>query len=204
MTNIYSEIKEQEPLTPEIALETLLQGNERFIRSRMLHPNQDEESRIAGAKEQNPFAAVITCSDSRVSPEIIFDQGLGDLFVARIGANLVNEDIISSIEFAVNYFGVRLIVVLGHEDCGAIKSAVNSVKSTKNINNLLRKLDPLVEQAKKQSGDTLLNAVKINVNCGCKKILSSSEVIADYVKQNKLLIKGAYYSITSGRVELID
>ena len=111
------------PVGIEEAMEKLIDGNDRFVQGKSIHPHESADYRESLAKEQHPFATVLTCSDSRVTPVLIFDQGIGDLFVIRVAGNVIDEDVAGSIEYAVDHLGAKLLVVLGHENCGAVSAA---------------------------------------------------------------------------------
>ena len=129
-------------LTPDKALQTLREGNLRFIQNKSIHPNRADERRLETAKQQEPFAIILGCSDSRVSPEIVFDQGIGDLFVVRVAGNVVSPVILDSIEYSALYLHSSIIVVLGHENCGAVKAVLQG--NTKDM-------EPVAELIRRQS-----------------------------------------------------
>jgi len=185
-------------------LQRLIEGNKRFAASKAEHINQSEERRIELAKGQKPFAVVVTCSDSRVPPEIIFDQGLGDIFVIRTAGNIVDDIGLGSIEYAVEHLGVRLIVVLGHEKCGAVDAAVKSGHAEGHIQNLIDAIRPIVEKEKKNKGDLLDNSVKANVLMVVKKLNSSEPILKEFVHEKKLTIVGARYDLDDGVVTILQ
>lgn len=192
---------------PAGPLALLLEGNARYVAGRSTHPHQDEVRRSETAKGQKPFAVIVGCSDSRTAPEILFDQGLGDLFVTRLAGNIVDENALGSIEFAVKNLGARLIVVLGHERCGAVSAAVESVKSgapaSGHIAGILNAIKPAVETSKSQPGDGVDNAVRENVREMVVKLCASDPVLAPLVKSGELQIVGARYDLDDGGVELL-
>lgn len=169
-------------------LENLMRGNERFTQGKLEHPNRGEESRRELTKVQNPFAIIVACSDSRVAPEILFDQGIGDLFVVRVAGNVIGPLGRESIGYSVNVLGSRLIMVLGHENCGAVNAVLTDNAST--IPDIARKIRPAIK------GDrTLEKATKDNVRA----------VVAELKKQYpKLQVVGGYYHLASGKVELLQ
>lgn len=185
-------------------LKKLIEGNERFVGSKMFHQNQSAERREEVAKGQHPIAVIVSCSDSRVPPEIIFDQGLGDLFVIRSAGNLVDDIGLGSIEYAVEHLGVQLIIVLGHERCGAVSAAVQGGEAPGHIAKLIEEIKPAVEKAKKQSGDLLDNAVLSNINMVVKQLQHSEPILKEFVHSKKLIIVGARYDLDDGVVTIIQ
>ena len=153
--------------SPAEALERLLEGNRRFAAGEPSSADVSEARRVELADGQEPFAAIVSCADSRVPPEIIFHQGLGDLFICRVAGNIVDEGIAGSIEYSVGVLGVSLVMVLGHEACGAVKETVNAVGSgamiSPNIDVLVAAIRPAVERVSGQSGDLVANAIRDNV-----------------------------------------
>src|SRR5919199_6278979 len=140
------------PVTPDEALQFLLDGNERFVRGDVAHPNQDAERRVASAADQSPFAVIFGCSDSRVAAEIVFDRGLGDLFVVRTAGHLVGEEVLASIEYAVEVLETPLIVILGHDSCGAVGAALQAHESgvtpPGHLRSIVERLTPEILQAR--------------------------------------------------------
>lgn len=151
---------------------------------------------------QHPFAIVLGCADSRVPPEIIFDQGLGDLFVIRVAGNIVDDAILGSIEYAVEELGTPLVLVLGHEGCGAVAATIKHGEILGHISTLLNAIQPAVDTAKTESGDLLDNAVRANIKLVVDQ-LKSSLPVADFVKHDKLKVVGAQYNLKCGTVEMI-
>ncbi len=196
-------------MTPEKALNFLLEGNQRFLLNIRINRNYLEQVRDT-SEGQFPFATVLSCIDSRIPTEIIFDQGVGDLFNARIAGNFVNDDIIGSLEFACKVAGSKLIMVLGHTSCGAIKGACDDVHLGK-LTQMLEKIKPAVnavqteaEEARNSSNLDFVNKVSIeNVKIATKAIRDSSEVLRDMIDKHEIEVVGAIYDVSSGRVELI-
>ena len=188
----------QKNITPEIALEYLVEGNTRFINNLKAHRNLLEQ--VNETREgQYPFATILSCIDSRVSAELVFDQGLGDIFSIRIAGNVLNEDILGSMEFACKVAGSKLIVVLGHSRCGAVKGAVEQVKLG-NLSSLLKKIEPAIEIVKRESkfefGDPhfMNEVVRHNVIDVADEITKRSEILADMVSDDKIaIVKGVYF-----------
>lgn len=187
----------------DIQLQRLIDGNKRFTDSKPMHGNQTRERRSEVAKGQKPFAVVVTCSDSRVPPEIIFDQGLGDLFVIRTAGNIIDDIGLGSIEYAVEHLGVQLIVVLGHERCGAVDAAVKGGHAEGHIQNLIEAIRPVVEKEKNNKGDLLDNSVKANVQMVVKQLNSSEPILKEFVHEKKLTIVGARYDLDDGVVTIL-
>ncbi|MCX5803998.1 MAG: carbonic anhydrase [Proteobacteria bacterium] len=185
------------------ALQKLIEGNRRFAASESLYPNQTAERRTEVSKGQKPFAVIVGCSDSRVPPEIIFDQGLGDLFIIRVAGNIVDEVALGSIEYAVDHLGTELVLVLGHGNCGAITASVKGGKVRGHVGSIVRAITPAVKKAKKQPGDLIDNSIKTNVKLIVNQIRSSKPILSKLVKEDKLKIVGAYYNIENGVVDII-
>ena len=189
------------------AWKQLLDGNARFVSGQSTHPHQDAQRRAALAAGQKPFAVVIGCADSRTSPEILFDQGLGDLFVVRLAGNIVDDAALGSVEFAVAQLGARLIVVLGHEKCGAVKATVGVVHGDPapggHLGSIVEALKPAVLAAQGHAGDAVENAVRENVHEVVAKLQVSAPVLEPLVKSGELKIVGARYDLDDGKVEIV-
>lgn len=194
------------------ALERLYAGNDRFVsgegvRDTYLSPSRRAE--IAGTQE--PFAIILGCSDSRVPAEIVFDQGLGDLFVIRVAGNIVAPSQVGSVEFAAARFGTRLVVVLGHSACGAIEATLEellqpSSRQSRNLRSIVNRIRPSVEEMMKtelrNDLDTLVQrAVRANVDVSVNHLQRGSEILEQLIRTDGLLIVGAEYSIATGKVE---
>jgi len=199
----------QSIITPKIALELLQKGNERFLQNNLLVRSFDQQ--IAETSEgQHPFAVVLSCIDSRVATEIVFDQGIGDIFNVCVAGNFVNEDILGSMEFACKFAGVKLVVVMGHTACGAVKGACDSVKAG-NLTQLLNKIIPAVEATKTDStGDrssknlNFVNRVaEKNVELTIENIHTQSPILSEMYNQGKIDIVPAMYDVTTGKVEFL-
>lgn len=185
-------------------LQTLLDGNSRFTSGAAIKPNQDKKRREEiAAGGQHPFAIVVTCSDSRVVPELIFDQGLGDLFVVRAAGHVLDDAGLASIEYAAEHLRVPLIVVLGHQRCGAVQAALESAEAPGRLGALVSAIKPAVDTAKTQAGDLLDNAVKANAANVVDQLKISEPILAHLVKEEKLKVVGAYYNLDSGKVKII-
>ncbi len=193
----------QENLTPQLAFEVLEEGNKRFVSNLKVNRNLLQLMNDT-ANGQYPFAAVLSCMDSRTSVELIFDQGLGDIFSIRIAGNIVNNDVVGSIEYACKVAGSKLIVVLGHTRCGAIKGACDNVQMG-NLTALLEKIKPAIEKTDTYGEDinNVIYSEKVayaNVLHSMEEILERSSIIRSLHKEGKIGIVGGMYSVESGRV----
>lgn len=195
-------------MTPEQALKALMEGNARYVTAKRTSPHQDEKRRIELAKGQAPFATILSCSDSRVPPELLFDQGLGDLFVLRTAGNTLADVVVGSIEYAVSVLKCPLIMVLGHEKCGAVDAAVQFVtkKTTYpgQIQALAKNIAPAVEKVKDMKGDLLDNAVKANAVMGLEQLEQMSTILSDAYKAHKIGVVAARYDLDEGKVEIVE
>lgn len=185
---------------PEEAQQKLVEGNERFVKHKVKHPDQGVERLKEVAEGQHPFAVVLGCADSRVPPEVVFDQGLGDLFVVRVAGNSPDDEVIGSIEYAVEHLGASLIVVLGHEKCGAVKAAVDGGKPEGHVGALLDPIKPAVAEAKKMAGDVVHNAVSLHVRHVVEQLRYNKPILAEEVEHGKIRVVGAAYDLDTGRV----
>ncbi len=195
-------------MTPEKGLEALKEGNKRFLENNKV--KRDLLEQVSDTQSgQYPFATVLSCIDSRVPAETVFDQGIGDIFSARVAGNIVNEDVLGSIEYACKVAGTRLVVVLGHTACGAVKGACDHVELG-NITALISKIQPAVEAVKEPADAALRNSSNIdfvnevsktNVNLILEKMKDDSEVLREMESKGEIKIVGAMYHIDSGVVE---
>ena len=190
-------------LTPATAWKRLLDGNARFVAEQSEHPNQDIGLRHQLAGYQNPFAIFFGCGDSRVAAEIIFDQGLGDLFVVRIAGNLATDEAIGSVEYAVEHLGARLVVVMGHERCGAVKAALEGGHAPGRIGTLVEAIEPAVDRSRGKSGDPLDNAVRANVGLVADRLSFAEPILAEKVRDHSIKIVGARYDLDGGTIEIL-
>ena len=197
----------QSTMTPDQSLKSLKEGNHRFQENKKANRNLLEQVKDTSAG-QFPFATILSCIDSRVSSELIFDQGIGDIFSVRIAGNFVNSDILGSMEFACKLAGTSLIVVLGHTACGAVKGACDNAELG-NLTGMLDKIKPAVEAVAEPTDKALRNSSNIefvnhvstkNVELTIAKILAESEVLAEMQKEGSLKIVGAMYNIANGEV----
>lgn len=189
-------------LSASDALEKLKEGNQRFIEFKQKHPDEDKKRRQEMLKGQHPFVVILSCSDSRVPPELIFDQGLGDIFEIRNAGNVLDEHVIGSIEYAVMHCGVKLIVIMGHQDCGAIAATLSGVSETKYIKSLEDSILPAVEDCKEKGLEINSdNVVKAHVMQDIEELLSQDTELVKYMKENNVEILPAYYHLDTGVVD---
>jgi len=192
-------------VAPPEAISRLKDGNGRYTSGNQQHPRQSSEERTQLEKSQHPFAIVLGCADSRVPPEIVFDQGLGDLFVVRVAGNVIDDHGLGSIEYAVDHLGVRLIVVLGHQRCGAVMAAKEAIaaktEAPAHIQSLVTAIQPAVEATIK--GD-LEATVEANVKNVVQALRSSTPILKAKVDAGELRVIGAYYSLDTGSVSFLD
>ncbi|HQQ96948.1 MAG TPA: carbonic anhydrase [Cyclobacteriaceae bacterium] len=195
----------QQPTQPDQALSRLKEGNLRFVQGKPTKPRQDLNRIQEIATKQNPFATIVGCSDSRVPAEIIFDQGLGDLFIVRTAGQVSTYASWGSIEFAEEILGTKLIVVMGHTQCGAVGAAVNLPEVPGHIITLINAIKPAVDRAKeKNPPNLLLAATKENVLMQVNQLKSLEPVLARRVKEGSLRIIGAVYNLQTGEVEFFE
>jgi len=192
-------------ISPVEAISRLKEGNSRYTSGNLQHPGQTAEQRTELAKTQHPFAAIVSCSDSRVPPEIVFDQGLGDLFVVRVAGNVINDEGMGSLEYTVDHLGTRLILVLGHQRCGAVDAAKQTIaakgKAPGHIQSLVTAIKPAVEATAK---DDLETTIKTNVKNVVQALRSSTPILKAEVDSGKIQVVGGYYSLDTGAVTFLD
>jgi carbonic anhydrase len=198
--------KPQNVLSPEAALERLRQGNQRYIDGvSKRHDFKHEREALAGG--QNPYAGILSCADSRIAPEYAFDSGRGDLFVCRVAGNFANTDGIASLEYGVAVLGVPLILVLGHDSCGAIEATIKSLKDDTTLPgqmpSLVAGLAPAVKAVSQQPGNLADNAIRQNVVDTVAKLKSATPILSAAVEARKLKVVGGIYRLRDGRVDMI-
>jgi carbonic anhydrase len=189
--------------TGKQSIKKLLDGNKRCVVCKPEHPRQDARRRKEITKGQKPFAVIVGCSDSRIPPELIFDQGLGDLFVVRLAGNIVDNVALGSIEYAVEHLGSKLIIVLGHGKCGAVTAAAQGPDAPGHVGTILKAIQPAVKKARKLPGDLVDNAIRANAALVVDKIKSSKPILAEMAEKGEIEVIGAYYNIETGAVELL-
>jgi carbonic anhydrase len=199
--------KPQNVLSPDASLERLRKGNARYVEGLSLrHDFKHEREALAGG--QNPFAAILSCADSRIAPEYAFDSGRGDLFVCRVAGNFANEESVASLEYAVAVLGVPLILVLGHDACGAVDATIKSLKDNTTLPghmpSLVAGIAPSVKAVSQQGGDTLGKAIRQNVIDNVAKLSSATPILSAAVEQHKLKVVGGIYRLRDGRVDIVN
>ena len=182
--------------SPDEALQALVTGNNRFVNNKRTNPHQTQARLTEVAQGQAPFAAILGCADSRVPTEIVFDQGLGDLFVCRVAGNVASAQEIGSLEFGSMVLGAKVIMVLGHESCGAVQAAVDGGELPGQIGDVVKKIDI------GDGSNSLEKATKANVAYQVE-ILKQSPLLSELIAQGKLIIVGGYYQLSTGQVSLI-
>src|SRR6201984_2617102 len=191
----------QTTLSPEAALQQLIDGNRRFAEGRLTSFSEDLDIlKSKTVDKQEPFAAVLSCADSRVPVELIFDQSIGHVFVTRVAGNIATSAIIASLEYGVAVLGAKAIMVLGHANCGAVKASIEA----KAVPGQISALYPYIHPAIAQAGSDLEAAIKANAKFQAGLLRQSSPVLAEHIKQNQLKIVAGYYDLSSGKVTLLD
>jgi carbonic anhydrase len=191
-----------QPLDGDRALQKLMAGNQRFIQHHPQHPDQYPQRLPEVAQAQHPFATILSCADSRVPAEIIFDQGIGDIFDVRVAGNIATPETLGSIEYAVVLLGTPVLMVLGHERCGAVTAAVKNEALPGEIGSFVKAILPAVEKVQGQSGDAVDNAVVANVHYQIE-LLKRSPLLTERLTTGKLKIVGGRYDLDTGRVAII-
>jgi carbonic anhydrase len=198
--------KPQNVLSPDAALERLLKGNARYADGVSLrHDFRHEREALVGG--QNPYAAILSCADSRIAPEYAFDSGRGDLFVCRVAGNFAGNETIASMEYAVAVLNVPLLLVLGHDRCGAVDATIKSLKDDKplpgHMPSLVESIAPSVKAVSQQPGDTLGKAIRQNVIDNVTRLSSAAPILGAAVEQRKLKVVGGVYRLTDGKVDIV-
>ena len=196
---------EERPQTPAQSWQAMQAGNRRFVSDSREHPNQDVDSRNALAAGQVPFAALFGCADSRLSAEIIFDVGLGDLFVVRNAGQVIGETVLGSLEYAVEVLKVPLILVLGHDECGAIRAAINASEGNLSakgdfIHHLVAAIQPTVSKANESGRSDIDSVTELHIEDTIQEMLTKSHLIADAIEAGELAVIGAKYKLSGGEV----
>ena len=196
--------KPENVLSPDEALERLKKGNDRYVEGVMKRHDFSAE-REALSSGQNPFAGILSCADSRIAPEYAFDSGRGDLFVVRVAGNFASADGIASFEYAVKFLGTPLLVVLGHDKCGAVDAAIKTVKDGAelpgHLPHLVENIRPAVQKAMSEPGDLLANAIRENVLFNVEDLKTSSPILSHYVADGKVRVVGGIYKLSDGHIE---
>lgn len=194
------------PTTPRAALTALLDGNRRFVTGRPRHPHQSVDRLHEVAAGQHPFAVLLGCADSRVSPELLFDQGIGDLFDDRVAGNIVDDLLLGSMEYAIEEFAPPLLLVLGHERCGAVAATLDAIATGStapgHIQAIVDALTPIVEPYVNDP-DGVEKAVRANVRAQVATLIASSDIIREKVEHRRLAVVGARYDLDTGVVTVL-
>jgi len=196
--------QESAGVSADAALARLMAGNERYVHHKEQHPDESPARRKELEAGQHPFAVILGCADSRVPPELLFDQGLGDLFVIRVAGNIADDAVLASIEYAVEHTGAKLIMVLGHEKCGAITAAVEGGSPPGHLKTLVEAIQPSVEATRKEPGDKIHSCVVANARRVAGQIRASEPVLKEYVERKGVKVVAADYALDSGKVTLLD
>jgi len=206
LTAIACASEEKSGITGEQALQNLMEGNARYASGNASHPDQSVERRSELIAGQHPFAVIVGCSDSRVPPEVIFDQGLGDIFVIRTAGQVLDDVAIGSIEYAVEHLAVPLVVVLGHDSCGAVTAAVMGGEAEGHLDSIVNFIEPAVDDAREMgnASDLLNNSIDNNVYNIVDELKDSQPILSEKVENGELLIVGARYHLDSGEVETFE
>jgi len=198
--------KPENVLSPDSALDRLMKGNGRYVEgvSRRHDFKHEREPLTVG---QNPFAAILSCADSRIAPEFCFDTGRGDVFVCRVAGNFANDDIIASLEYAVQVLNAPLVMVLGHDACGAVDATIKSIADGTTLPGhlpaLVAAIRPAVEAVESDAGDRLTNAIRRNVMRNVEKLKTAAPILGPSVADKKVRVVGGIYKLATGRVELL-
>jgi carbonic anhydrase len=200
-------------LSPHAALERLREGNRRFATGELSHDTRPSHSKVAARADQAPFAIILGCSDSRVPAELVFGQGIGDLFVIRVAGNIIAPSLVGSVEFAASKFGTRLVVVLGHSGCGAIKATLESLRNpdasrSSNLQSIVDRVRPAVQalfdtDLRQDEQELVRQAVRANIRVSVGQLKSGSAILEDLILEDGLEVVGAEYSIETGVVAFL-
>ncbi len=185
------------------ALDLLVKGNNDFSKGLTTHPERGRETLFAQYLNQYPFAGILSCADSRVVPELVFDVGIGDLFTCRIAGTVLSDAVIGSLEFAVEVLGVPLIVVMGHENCGAFRACMNP-EHHPNVKGISWQIMPIIEECRSLPGDHLYNSILSNARKVSQQLRTVGPILSQKIKSNEIKIIPAYHSLSSGLVTFFD
>lgn len=205
-----TETPEQAPqqLTPPQAWQQLVEGNERFVAGTVAHPNQNAARRSSLTDSQHPIAVIFGCSDSRLAAEIIFDVGLGDVFVVRTAGQVIDDAVLGSLEFSVDVLNVPLIVVLGHDSCGAVTAALDSSQSGEMpagyVRDLVERILPSVLSAQREGAQTVNETVEEHVKQTSERMIDQSRVLHDAITAGRTAVVGVTYRLDEGRADLVS
>lgn len=202
-TNTEKKPPTPKPVDPQAALQRILEGNKRFVEGKRLNPNQSSLRLQETAVAQYPFASILGCADSRVPAEIVFDQGLGDLFVVRVAGNVASQTAIGSLEFATSVLGSQLIIVVGHAKCGAVSAAIQNAPLPGRIGVFVEEIKPAVESVRYKTGNVEENSIIANVQYQAARLAESSTILKGLIKEGKLKIVGGRYDLATGKFTLV-
>ena len=195
-------------LTPALAWRRLREGNERFVNAETSHPNQDASRRSSLVENQHPFAVIFGCSDSRLAAEIIFDVGLGDVFVVRTAGQVIDDAVLGSLEYSIGVLGVPLIVVLGHDNCGAVSATKAAVETGQMpagfIRDLVERITPSVLTSLRNDQKEVNEMVVEHVKQTAQRLADSSRVISDEIESGRAAVVGLSYSLAEGRADVVS
>ncbi|MBT2515613.1 carbonic anhydrase [Arthrobacter sp. ISL-30] len=195
-------------LTPALAWRRLREGNERFVAGKSLHPNQDASRRSSLVHDQHPFAVIFGCSDSRLAAEIIFDLGLGDAFVVRTAGQVIDDAVLGSLEYSISQLGVPLIVILGHDSCGAVSATKSAVETGDMpagfIRDLVERITPSVLTSLRNEQSDVNDMVVEHVKQTSHRLADSSRVISDAIEEGRVAVVGLSYKLDEGRAALVS
>ena len=199
--------KPENVVSPDAALERLMKGNTRYVEGiSRRHDFKHEREALSGG--QNPYAAILSCADSRIAPEFCFDTARGDVFVCRIAGNFASDEVVASLEYAVQVLHTPLIMVLGHEACGAVDATIKSIKDGTtlpgHLPSLVAALTPAVKAAQDDSGDLLANAIRRNVSLNVDKLKTTAPILKSFADDKKIRVVGGVYELKSGHVALVS
>jgi len=192
-----------ENISADEALQKLKDGNKHFVTMHMKHPDTNKKRRAEMLKGQHPFVVILSCSDSRVPPELIFDQGLGDIFEIRNAGNVLDEHVIGSIEYAVMHLGVKLVVIMGHQDCGAIAATLSGNTESEYIESLKNSIKPAIKMCKKKGKFTPDDVSKAHVIQDIEELLEQDSALNEYMQKHGVKIIPAFYHMNTGEVEFL-
>jgi carbonic anhydrase len=198
--------KPENVMSPEAALERLMKGNTRYVEG-VSRRHDFKHEREALSQGQNPFAAVLSCADSRIAPELCFDTSRGDVFVCRVAGNFASDDMVASFEYTVQVLSTPLILVLGHESCGAVDATIKSIKDGTTLPGhlpaLVTALSPAVKAEQGAPGDLLANAIRRNVTLNVERLKTAAPILKSFADDKKINVVGGIYRLKTGRVELL-
>jgi carbonic anhydrase len=206
--NIFTTNSKREPEKMEHSggarvLAELLEGNKRYIEKRRIYPNQSDDRRTSLVDSQSPHTIVLGCSDSRVPPEHIFDQGLGDLFVVRVAGNVIDDIVLASIEYAAEHLHTPLLIVLGHTNCGAVVAALQEDELDGHLPSIAQAIEEAVESSRDAEGDTLDLVIRTHARITAKHLKDSQPILKELVERGELMVVATYYNLDSGVVEIL-